>query len=649
MSGRTHRLGVAAWMRRVLDVALQGRLWRRWRQRLRHGRAASIPGVAQVVRLDLDRANAALERVFLNLSRQFEPLTHRMQELVGASQALHELASGRSQGQTLFQRAITVLHEPLEFIDRCVSQHTRLLELLRRCEEEMRVMLRFQMQMSDLLAPLSFVEVLFRVESASLELEQRETFGTVAADINRLRQLVDEAFQKNSALLGSTHGTLVAVRHRLEGDFRQHARTISEKRSAIEAAVTRLDEQLLRNARQETDAHTMTRTLTTQVSRIVSALQYQDIIKQKCEHVVLALADWETHHIYDRAFVNLQIAQLASVDDDVNRAVADLADGIDRIRELGDGIDRRSLSMDDFEGMIASADGMVQLLLDSMQETRGILAGTTSLIAEASEAARPAGSIAANLTSTLGELSINMRLVALNAQVRSVQITNVTGLEVLAVRTAEISNKITGVSRDVSDRLVRLREVTDEMFGLFDALGLEGREREQRMIAVQGPVETELHQLRDQTLGVFQAMTQAVEQVRSAAQTLHQVLGEVPHAHGALHKAVADLRDFAGRYCAGGDSLTAEAAELASAHAVKYTMAAERQVHEMATGGGAASRSEGGVTTGPELFHDAGEAGAQTPAAPASERRARPGRDAGARREAPGAVHTSLGDNVDLF
>lgn len=645
-TGRSDRVG---WMRRFLDACPAARLLRRWRRRLRHGRAASIPGVAQVVRLDLERANAALERIFLNLSRQFQPLTDRMQELVGSSQALHELASGRSHGQTLFQRAITVLHEPLEFIDRCVSHHTQLLDLLRRCEEEMRVMLRFQMQMRDLLAPLSFVEVLFRVESASLDLEQRETFGTVAADINRLRQLVDEAFQKNAGLLGSTHTTLGAVRQRLENDFRQHARAISEKRAGIEAALTRLDEQLLRNARQETDAQTMTRTLTTQVSRIVSALQYQDIIKQKSEHVVLALADWETHHIYDRGFVNLQIAQLRSVDDDVNRAVAEIADGMDRIRELGDGIDRRSLSMDDFEGMIASADGMVQMLLDSIHETRATLNGTTALIAEASEAARPAGNIAANLTSTLGELSINMRLVALNAQVRSVQITDVTGLEVLAVRTAEISNKITGVSREVSERLVHLRSVTDEMFGLFEAFGSEGREREQRMVAAQGPVEGELHQLRDQTLGVFQSMTQAVEQVRSAVNELHRALGDVPHAHAALHKAVADLSEFAGRYCTGGDVLTAEAAELASAHAGNYTMAVERQVHEVATGNGSVSPSRAAAPSGPELFSEGAEpvSSPRPPVRAAREAAHTQGR-ASDRIEVK-AVNASLGNNVDLF
>lgn len=639
-SSQVHRAADrrGSWIHRLIR-GVSGPLARRWRQRLRHGRAASIPMVSQVVRADLDRADASLERLFLNLGRHFEPLTERMQDLVKSSESLRELASGREHGQTLFQRAITVLHEPLEFIDRCVSQHTRLLELLKQCEEEMRVMLRFQMQMSDLLGPLSFVEVLFKVESASLELEQRETFGTVAADIHRLRQLVDEAFQKNAGLLGSTHATLAVVRQRLENDFRQHARAIADKRRTIEAALTRLDEQLLRNARQETDAHALTRTLSVQVSAIVAALQYQDIIRQKSAHVVEALADWEAHHVYDRAFVRLQLAQLEAVDHDIDTAVDAISSGIEKIRELGEGIDRRSLSMDDFEGMIASADGMVQMLLDSIRETRGILGGTTSLIVEASEAARPAGNIAASLTTALGELSINMRLVALNAQVRSVQITDVTGLEVLAVRTAEISNKITGLSREVADRLARLRGVTDEMFGLFDQFSQEGRERERQMEVAQAPVETELHGLRDRALAVFQTITQAVDQVRSAATGLQQTLGDVPQAHGGLHRAMDDLAAFAASYCTGGDELSDDAAALVSAHAGKYTMAAERHVHAAFTGETTDTHATA-AQAGLELFdepvarvHPAGSRD-QTPAP--SEPVAGPSKG-------------SFGANVDLF
>ncbi|MBE2213286.1 MAG: hypothetical protein IAE82_05395 [Opitutaceae bacterium] len=630
-----------AWWRSLLRD-LPRRYARRWKQRLRHGRAASIPHVSQIVRADVDRANAALERIFLNLGRHFEPLTERMQGLVRSSESLRELASGREHGQTLFQRAITVLHEPLEFIDRCVSQHTRLLELLKRCEEEMRVMLRFQMQMSDLLAPLSFVEVLFRVESASLEMEQRETFGTVAADIHRLRQLVGEAFEKNSGLLGSTHATLAAVRQRLENDFRHHARAISEKRQSIEAALSRLDQQLLSNARQDTDARALARQLSVQVATVVSALQFQDIIKQKCSHVVEALADWEEHHLYDRAFVRVQVAHLRTVDQDIDQAVSEISGGIGRIRELGEGIERRSLSMDDLEGMIASADGMVQMLLDSIRETRGILTGTTALIREANEAARPAGNIAANLTSTLGELSINMRLVALNAQVRSVQITDVTGLEVLAVRTAEISNRITGVSHEVAERLGRLRDVTDEMFGLFDRFSQEGSEREQRMELAQGPVETELHQLRDRTLAVFQTITQAVEHVRAAASGLDEALADVPQAHAGLIRAVEDLEGFAENYCSESDELSARAEQLLAAHAGKYTMASERHVHVAATGGGDAMPEV--EQAAPELFDTA-----DVPAEVSPQRQMAGGPAARSRQAAGTPAETSLGTNVDLF
>jgi hypothetical protein len=217
---------------------------------------------------------------------------------------------------------------------------------------------------------------------------------------------------------------------------------------------------------------------------------------------------------------------------------------------------------------------------------------------------------------------------------------------VLAVRTAEISNTITAVSHEVSGRLVRLREVTDEMFGLFDQVSQEGGEREQRMEVAKGPVEAELHRLRDQTLEVFHTITQAVDQVRTAANGLDRTLGEIPGAHSGLLKAVEDLEVFASKYCTGDDELSEDAGRLLAAHADKYTMASERQVHASITGGRPSAGTQTGTgDAGLELFDEpnAGTSVAVRRSEPAATATS-PGSRAGAPKNDP-----SLGSNVDLF
>jgi hypothetical protein len=255
------------------------------------------------------------------------------------------------------------------------------------------------------------------------------------------------------------------------------------------------------------------------------------------------------------------------------------------------------------------------------------MTGTTALVAEANEAARPAGNIAASLTSALGELSINMRLVALNAQVRSVQITHVTGLEVLAVRTAEISNNITAVSREVSERLVQLRAVTEEMFGMFDSLCREGREREEAMD-------------RDQTLAVFQSISEAVEQVRRVAGEAQRQLAEIPAAHAGVQKAEQDLTEFGDRFCRDDGASSDDLARVLSSHAQTYTMASERHIHEAITRGEEPVLSRATVETEAELFHETYAGQDSTPETKPENREPAP---ASQRPSAP------LGSNIDLF
>jgi len=591
-------------------------------------------------RAAIDRINQSLESSFVALGSHFEPLTTHMQILVASSECLRRLAPGTSGGSSIFQEAIAHLQGPLGHIDSCAAEQPRLLELLGGCAEEMRRMLAFQTRLQDVLAPLSFVEILFKVESASLDLELRETFSTVAADIQRLRTLVNEAFRGNAELLASTHATIVGVSRKLSTDLQAHARASAEKRARITAALDRLEARLAQGARGDVDASSLSRDLATHIGTVVGGVQYQDIVMQKCSHVRTALEEWEQGGACDRTLLTVQIAQLDGALADIDAALEQIDSGIQKTRDLARSIDERCSAQDGLQGMAAAADDMIRLLLEAMRETREIVSGSTRLLQEAHAAVRPAGDVAGSMTSALGELSINMRLVALNAQVRSVQLSSGTGLEVLAVRTAEISNHITTVSTDITNHLDHLRSVTGGMFAHFESLQRLGADQENALTVGSGPIEARLQQLSAETHNGFTAIGHAVDSVRTVAGAAEAGLRQIATDREALRLTVDRLRGAAEVHRGTRDPASSDRT---ASHARIYTMESERRIHDAIAHGryplNAAQDPTAGST---ELFVEVSGAG---PRAADTESPSRP-RDTAPRMSQPAS---SLGSNVDLF
>lgn len=579
----------------------------------------------------------ALETLFLDISHGLEPLSIGSAGLVSECERLLQLASGREDGQDLMRDTLAVLQGPLDHIDLCLDQRGRLIELLSACERRMGVILGSRSAMHDTLAPLSHLATLFKIESARLPADLRSPYVTVTIEIERMRRLVDETFAKNATLLGSARSTLSGVRGRLDAEFEKNARELMDRRGQIETAIRTLDDQLRHNNERDLRMQTQSRVIAAEVARMVEGLQFQDIIQQKCAHVIEALA---APDIADSA--PLQAGQLEAVLRDLDGGGARVREGLANITRETDRFDEICLKLDGLEGMVASADGMVQMLLEIVQEMGGIMQVLAELTEHANHALGPMAGLAETLTSTVVELSIDMRHIALNAQIRSIQNGEGTGLEVLAARTAEISAAITELTGENYREIGALREGLAEMIGTFGRFR-ERSETERRAYgASRAEIEGRLHGLRDRTLEAFGQIGLTLETVRSAGAEVSGALARLPEVRAPLAAAAADLARLAGH--PGADSTDAEVARRCAA---RYTMASEHAVHASVAGGG----SDLGATAGVELFDMTsapGPAVSRTPApvsAPPSKPASRAPVPAGAVAGAP----SEFGDNAELF
>ena len=583
-----------------------------------------------------------LERSFRAITENLEPLTHHTRSLVQQSEQLLSLASGQSDGQTIFHDAVAVLNAPLTHVDFCLSRQQQQFDLLRQSELKTGEVLACQHQMQEALKPLTYMIVLFKIESASLPPEQQDTFHTVAQEIQRLRELVDSTFQENIETLRRSLRTLAAVRDKLNSDYETHGKFVAAHRGNIDSAIQTLDQQLDANNRHDLRLRSVSQDLDREVGSLVVALQFQDILHQKCEHVLTALQQGATSA--SGRWTRVQAAQMQAVSQELEQAVGILDGGLRAIEQHTAKLDAASVALDQFDSMTAAADGMVQQLLDNLHDVGEIISAATKLADESWNSIAPVLGLTRNLSSTIGEISININHIALNAQVRSVQIGSGSGLEVLAARTADISHELAALGEKTAVDIRALAGMLESLLANFD----EFRQRGQKEIShleTQGKgVEQRLHAMRNHTLEAMATVDLRVKNVRTATTATKEELHRLPEASARLLGMSRTLLEAV----AAQEEHEGFEDEIES-HARSYTMASERQVHATILGHDTAADS---AAADPELFVDTSPAPDSEPTGTGNrtELRTPPGRPhSAALSPAAPAVSTLGDDNIEMF
>lgn len=637
-------------VRKAADWCGRAMGMRRRRSKVDPG-ASRILETVQRVCQELRDSMPVMEGTFLKVGEQLEQLHTRSVELTGKCEELLHFAAGSQEGVELVRTALAALKGPLEYIDFCMNEHERLLELLRECEQQTHAMLGVRRQMHDAIAPLTFMSVLFKIESAYLPDDLKETFSTVTVEVERLHSLVDETFAKNAQQLEDAHKTLSSVRLRLQEDFRKHVVEVGGKRTRIDSAINSLDAQLAQNAERDTRLHSHGASLASEVGKVVTGVQFQDIVKQKVDHIIEGLQPRGNRITAPE--LSLQIEHLRTVNQDLDTGCSSVRDGLARITDLTEQLNHSSVSLENFEGMTAAVDGMVQLILDVMQDVHDIISLVSRLTEQGHAAVLPASGLARNLTSTISELSINMRLIALNAQIRSVQGGQGTGLEMLAARTAEISDQINDISVRVAGDLQRLHAQIDEMLGKFSEFLDRGKLQNEALGAARASVEPGLHALRNKTLELVQEIGDSVDLMHEAVSATGNSLAELPGLGTKLKSITTELEAVRPE----GDIHAGDLARLKGL-ADRYTMASEREVHDnllaaLAAGSAQQKKDESTVTpieaaaaatAAVDLFGDTGAEATKTEAGSAEKTP-----ETTPKAPAPDKAADSNSGNIELF
>ncbi len=467
-----------------------------------------------------------VESVFHKISDNLDVIDEKTKRLRKDCQVLLESAGGQNDSTQLLFRVAAVLEGPMTFLNSCLQHHQRNQELMESSQKSAGDLLQMQNDMVSSLEPLKFMLVFFKIEASQLSEENRQTFHSVSEEISHLHVLVDETFQKNIKNLQDARSAIVTAEINSRSEREAQSKLIGEKQSEITGAIKALKDQIESNSRNSADLDISANSFEQAIGKLVMSLQYEDIIRQRCESILEGI-DQKPEGVSTTSWQLVMATQIETAAEELRQSSGELNSGLNSIAFQAKELYRASTTMDQFEHITASADGMVQMLLESLDSIRSMLTQSTELSKDSREAIQPVQNLTKELSAIVFEVSIKIQFIALNAQVRSIQVGEGSGLEVLAARTAEISAELRDLGDSTAKQITELHTAVDELVGTIDSEWNGGTEQLSN-IEENGPaLESDLHKLRDSTFDSLEIVASLSEMVEGftndEAERLHKL------------------------------------------------------------------------------------------------------------------------------
>lgn len=641
---------------------------------LERRRSSEFAGLFAQVReaeLNLVQASRGLEAQFLATSSELESLAGFGDQFVKQVETLVSLATGKGCDDSVFSGAIRLIDQSTQFLVGCQEQTVGTLELLRTYNAQIGRLLAVETQLQRTMLPLRFVPTLFKAESAPLGSAVQQMFTSLTHEIEGLHAQVQEIFGTKFKQLEQTRRTVAAVIAQLDRQSQSLHEVTTTHKAQIESSIETLKKEMTSNHERDVRLGVLSKDIAREVEQIVMGLQFQDIINQKLQHVTAAFPQIEAKftefntasnqaqareplHFLEQS-CRLEAGQLQGAEGDLANAEAAIQGGIQKVLAQLTEMDSHCLSLEEFKLLTTSFDGMIQVLVEMIEEVRDLVGATVASAAEAYEVLRPLGGLASGLTAIIRDLSARIRLIGLNAQVqaaRAAQDRRGAGLEVLSARTSEISEETNRISVDAASQLDALAAGLAESVNAFGKLQTTGL-TQQDVLNQQGRTEERrLHAFRDSALETLRAIGDSLDQLRAQAQ---RTLATVQFSEfrqstlPALRLPLIAIADGAQRWvqARGGDQ---SEAILVDGFKRNYTMASEREVFASVVS--ARSSPSAPLPSERPVANSEFEAFTEPPAdkegEPASV--SEPALQTASERPAPASPNGSdLGANVELF
>ena len=557
---------------------------------------------------EVEEAARVLGDRFLATGNDLEKVTAKGELFIQLSTKMLTSATGKGDGSSLFFESMGTVETPLNFLSLSHEKTVELLLHLRQANDRINEFGNIQADLQRTIAPLKYLQTLFKIESAPMGANVQTMFGALTQEIEALHDQMCELFTTKFLELKEINGIIYGVITELQARTDILGKSIQEERANIERSLSKLQQELAENKSREPRISGLGKAVNNEIIQVVIALQYQDIINQKLQHTVTSLT--QIHELCRSGSDNKLLAQSCQLEahqiqatrKDLAKAEQSVKTGVQNILNQLRLADSKCVSLEEFRELTTSADGMVQVILDALETLRHLIADSVTHSVTAFEKLRPIRGLASDVSAVVRELSQRIHLIGLNAQLRAAQVDQGFGLEVLSARTSEISRETICISETVA---THLDELVRSLAGAVIQLEkLQGDALEQKEILDrEGKItEHKMHGVRDETLATLNRVFSLLEELQSESESLITRADYVSAADEALAKLEKEFLATAesAALLAGADPSQPPSSQLQESDKV-YTMASEREIFDRVVKGQASAPSSASPSDA-ELF-----------------------------------------------
>ena len=560
----------------------------------RRGRAPAVRELAAQLagqETALEQLAAEIERYFVAIGRTLPAQAELTRTLAAQGARLVAIGGGGETATDPAAAAVAFAHQVLASIDGCSRERHQLLDRLAAYQARTGRLLAEEAQVERILAPLRVIQTFFRIESARLPAEMQSGFHALSGEIPKFEQQVRETFGRHAEALSATCQRIEIARQRMQVQEQQQQQTAQSGRTRLTHALEASAAELAGFRRRHARLAGLVDEIDRETRSLVVGLQYQDITRQKMEHIREALADLRarpTDRAHRRAEAGnigetcaLEAAQCRAVGHDLDQALDAIGRGSGTIRERLGRIEAECWSRAGFPAAIEAAGARVAALEAVLIEIQSLAPTVLASADDALQVVSSFGTVAADVATTARDMAESMRLIALNAQVLAAQAGDEgAGLLVLAERTYGISEEIRRVTEAIS------REFADASAALATVLAQRDRMEQharacRQAFEVDGQaVRERLVRTREDTAATLGAIARGLDELdrQSRAMTgAASVRAEWVNRLGAVERQLSELAAS----CPSAVSPSHRPAAIAHLER-RYTMAAERRVHASA-------------------------------------------------------------------
>lgn len=633
---------------------LLGRQFRRavapWR-RLRRAKELE-QGAARLARAisALKGFSRAQEKTFLGLGGGLQAQTELNARLARESDALLAIISAQSAEDSATSVAAQLALDILGCVDEARGALDALVQRLQNFAARVERLEGEGGEVRRALAPLNTIEVLFRMEVARMGAEKQSVFGALTGEIRRLQLEVEGIFTQQEQTLGATRTNVRHAAEQLVARSLALGEESAAKRLRVESTLSGLRREIEGQQKSNREIVGASREIDAQTGAVVMALQFQDIARQKMEHVASGGGQVVEQLNGSKNFLNggrlsgilaqcaVEAAQLERLRSETGEMVAKLGSGLAAVHR---GLEQIEVGL---SSRVSEAAGPAR------EEAAGVLSGVISEVmplldvAEqsvhvAGDAIRQIDGAATAVARTLHKLALDIRLLALNAQVQAAQVSALNGLEVLSAQTCSIADETHAFSLASS---ARLTEMAGELEGVVNECAALRQQTSQMRENARARGDAARARLSDYAKAIREHSSLIQSALQDSGQ-LAEASAEIDEIQAAACRAIDDC---AAAFAALQTTLLAANAEVGADErlldvAQRYTMDSERATHRRALQNVAAIQGD------PDFAPKA----SPLSASPIPEASAAP-IEAGAARDndaAPMPATEELGANVELF